>query len=146
MKIIVKKEFDGQNHVGSCENLTSCYTQANNPEDLISNLRKAIELYRKSYENKSQTIPDLYDSPVIDKKIRFNKISTAQLVQVLIKQHFRIEFQEENSILLCNSKFPFNRIHLPDTNNLSPVIISKLFGKENVIYVNKSDLSMHSSA
>ena len=51
-----------------------------------------------------------------------------------------------NPILLANSKFPFNRIHLPVTNNLSPIIISKLFGKENVIYVNKSDLSMHSSA
>ena len=146
MKIIVKKEFDGQNYIGSCENLTSCYTQANNPEDLVANLRKAIELYRKSYENKSQTLPDTFDLPVLDRKIRFNKISTGQLLQVLLKHHYKIEFQEENSILLANSKFPFNRIHLPVSNNLSPIIISKLFGKENVIYLNKSDLSLHSSA
>ena len=146
MKVIIKKEFDGQNYIGSCENLTSCYTQADNPDDLTANLRKAIELYRKSYANKNQTLSDSFDLPVIDKKIRFNKVSTLQLVQVLIKLHYRVEFQEENSVLLTNSKFPFNRIHLPVSKSLSPVIIAKLFGKENLIYINNSDLSLHSSA
>lgn len=146
MKIIVKKEFDGKHYIGSCENLTSCYTQANNEEELITQLRKAIELYRKSYDNRNQTIPEKYDQPVIDKKIRFNTITTAQLKQVLLKHNFRIEFEEANSLLLFNSKFPFNRIHIPVSNSLSPIIITKIFGKENVIYMNKSDLSMHSSA
>lgn len=146
MKIIVKKEFDGKNYIGSCENLTSCYAQASNPEDLILNLRNAIELYRKSYQNRNQTLPKESDKPVIDRKIRFNIISTAQLTQVLFKHQYRIEFTDENSILLVNSNFPFNRIHLPISKDLSPIIIIRLFGKENVIYVNKSTLSMHSSA
>ena len=146
MKIIVKKEYDGKNYVGSCENLANCYAQTTNPDDLIANLRKAIELYRKSYENKNQTIPDRYDLPVFDNKIRFNTISTSQLTQLLIKNNYRIEIEDDNSILFANSRFPFNRINLPISKDLSPIIISKLFGKENVIYVNKRDLSIHSSA
>lgn len=146
MKIIVKKEFDGKHFVGSCENIPNCYAQSIKQEDLLNNLRRAIDLYRKSYENKNQELPDRPDGPVIDRKIRFNKISTNQLSKLLTKFRYRAEYNDNHSVIFVNSSFPFNRILLPETEDLSPLIIAKIFGIENIIYVNKSDLSMHSSA
>lgn len=146
MKIIVKKEFDGKYYIGSCENLSSCYAQSESSEKLLNELRKAIELYRKSYINRSQSLPVWHDAPVIDKKIRFNKISTGQLVKILERSSYHIEARDNDSILLINSNYPFNRILMPDTDELSPMIVSKIFGKENIIYLNKTQLKINSSA
>lgn len=146
MKIIVKKEFDGKNYVGSCENLPSCYAQANSAEELIVALRRAIELYRKSLASRNQPLPNSYDMPVIDRKIRFHTISSEQLSEILIKTNYHLEYNDNNSLLFNNIHFPFNRIHIPYVEQLSPMIVSKLFGKENVIFINKDKLSMNSSA
>ena len=146
MKIIVKKEFDGKNFVGSCENLPSCYTQASSAEELIVELRRAIELYRKSLVSRNQPIPNSFDMPVLDKKIRFHTISSEQLTSILLKSHYHLEYNDDKSILFLNTKFPFNRIHIPRVSQVSPLLITKLFGKENVIFINKDKLSMNSSA
>lgn len=146
MKIIVKKEFDGKNYIGSCENLPSCYAQSINVEELLAELRKAIELYRKSYLNRNQPLPSENDTPVIDRKIRFNKISSNQLGAILEKNNYHMEYQDNNSQLFINSGYPFNRIHIPNAEELSPMLISKIFGKENIIYINKNQLKMNSSA
>jgi predicted RNase H-like HicB family nuclease len=146
MKIIVKKEFDGKYYIGSCENLPSCYAQSESSEKLLPELRKAIELYRKSYLSRSQSLPNSFDTPVIDRKIRFNKISTSQLVKILERNSYHIESKDNDAILLINSNYPFNRIHIPDTDELSPMIVSKIFGKENIIYLNKNQLRINSSA
>ena len=146
MKIIVKKEFDGKNYIGSCENLPSCYVQSPSSEELIIELRKAVELYRKSYSKRNQGLPSSYDFPIIDRKIRFNKISSRQLAKILFKNHYHIESKESDSLLFLNSNFPFNRIHIPNVSELSPMIISKIFGKENIIFINKNQLKINSSA
>ena len=146
MKIIVKKEFDGKYYIGSCENLPGCYAQADSSEKLLIELRKAIELYRKSYINRSQPLPNTFDAPVIDRKIRFNKISTSQLIKIFERSNYHIESTDNDSILMINSNFPFNRIHIPDVDELSPLIVSKIFGKENIIFINKNQLRINSSA
>jgi len=146
MKIIVKKEFDGKNYIGSCENLPSCYVQTDSSENLVIELRKAIELYRKSYSKRNQSLPTSYDFPIIDRKIRFNKISSNQLTKVLLKNNFHFEEKDQDSLLFINSNFPFNRIHIPNVDELSPMIISKIFGKENIIFINKNNLKINSSA
>ena len=146
MKIIVKKEFDGKYYVGSCENLPSCYVQTNSSDELVIELRKAIEIYRKSYSKRNQTLPVSYDYPIIDRKIRFNKISSNQLTKVLLKNNFHFESKDSESLLLINSNFPFNRIHIPNVDELSPMIVSKIFGKENIIFINKNNLKINSSA
>ncbi len=146
MKIIVKKEFDGKNYIGSCENLPSCYVQSHSSEALVIELRKAIEMYRKSYSKRNQTLPTSYDFPIIDRKIRFNTISSNQLTKILIKNNYHFESKDSNSLLFINSSFPFNRIHVPNIPELSPMIISKIFGKENIIFINKNQLKINSSA
>jgi predicted RNase H-like HicB family nuclease len=146
MKIIVKKEHDGKNYIGSCENLPNCYCQTSDPDQLLPALRAAIEMYRKSYEIKNQALPDKSDSPVIDRKIRFNKISSLQLSSFLQRFHYHVEQKNNDLILFVNSLFPFNRIILPVADDISPIILTKLFGKENIIYINKSNLKMNSSA
>ena len=146
MKIIVKKEFDGKNYVGSCENLPSCYAQASSSEELIVELRKAIELYRKSLVSRNQQLPNSFDMPVVDRKIRFHTISSDQLSTILIKSNYHLEYSDDKSLLFINSGFPFNRVHIPQVKQLSPMLVSKLFGKENVIFINKNKLSMNSSA
>lgn len=146
MKIIVKKEFDGKNYVGSCENLPSCYAQASSSEDLIVELRKAIELYRKSLVSRNQPLPNSFDAPVLDRKIRFHTISSDQLSAILIKSNYHLEYSDDKSLLYINSGFPFNRVHIPRVKELSPMLVGKLFGKENIIFINKDKLSMNSSA
>lgn len=146
MKIIIKKEFDGKHYIGSCENLPSCYTQSDSSEQIIVKLRKAIELYRKSYSKRNQTLPNLYDSPIIDRKIRFNSISANQLSKILIRSNYHIEYKDDEFFLFLNSNFPFNRLLIPNEEELSPMIISKIFGKENIIYINNNKLRVNSSA
>jgi len=146
MKVIFHKEFDGTYYVGSCENLPGCYEQASSPEELMSRLRRAIELYRKSYVTRKQELPTTFDKPIIDKPIRFHSISIEQLKKILQKFNYHLEYEDNESTLFFNANFPFNRVHLPNSTNISYLIISKIFGRENVIYINHENLSIQSSA
>jgi len=146
MKIIIKKEFDGKNYIGSCENLPGCYAQSESSDQIVVKLRKAIEIYRKSYSKRNQTLPNLYDNPVIDRKIRFNSISASQLSKILTRNNYHFEYKDDEFYLFLNSNFPFNRLLIPNEEDLSPMIISKIFGKENIIYINNDQLRVNSSA
>ncbi len=145
MKVIIKKEFDGHTYVGSCENLRGCYAQSSSPEELMIHMREAIELYRKSYAARSQPLPHDADQPILDKKIRFNVISTQQMAGLLQKCAYHLEHGDARHYLFRNTKFPFNRLVLPNVPKLSPLIISKIFGKENVIYVNKKQMNVNTA-
>lgn len=137
MKIRIQKIFDGKYAVGFCDNLPSCYVQSREEHDIVVRLRRAIELYRKNCELRNQSLPDEYERPILDKKIRFETISSAQLVKIFQRMHYHLEYSNHESILLINSNFPFNRVHIPRTEDLSPVIVAKIFGKQNTIWVNK---------
>ncbi len=146
MKVIVKKEFDGKNFVGICENLPNCYSQSYDPEKVVINLRKAIEIYHKSYLDRNQVLPDKYDSPVINKKIRFDTVTTKQILNILSKNQYHIEHSDLKSVLLINNVFPFNRIHLPVVDDLSPLIVARVFGIHNIIYVGQKRFNVSSTA
>ncbi len=145
MKVIIKKEYDGSHYIGSCENLPGCYTQADTAEELMTLTRRAIELYRKSYADRNQPLPNTHDRPALNKKIRFHVISSTQLTVLLQKSGYHLEHQDDKLILFRNMHFPFNRLVIPNTPALSPLIISKIFGKENVIYVNKKQLNINTA-
>ncbi len=137
MKVIIKKEYDGHFYVGSCENLPGCYAQNENPEKLITDLRQAIEFYRKSYMTRNQDLPQHFDAPILDLKIRFDKLSTSKLKDILENYNFHEEKHNEKFLLFMNSSFPFNRVLVPITAELSPLIVAKIFGRDNIVYVGK---------
>lgn len=129
--------FDGKHHVGYCENLPSCYVQSENENEILVRLRRAIEIYRKNCELRNQTLQHENDRPILNKKIRFETISSEQLVKILHSMHYHLEYSNHESMLLINSNFPFNRIHIPRSEDLSPLIISKIFGKQNTFWIGK---------
>lgn len=137
MKIRIRKVFDGKYFVGFCENLPSCYVQSVNENDILVRLRRAIEIYRKNCELRNQVLPEEHERPILDKKIRFETISSVQLLKVFQRMHYHQEYSNHESILLINSNFPFNRIHIPNTEDISPVIVSKIFGKNNTFWIGK---------
>ncbi|RMH65256.1 MAG: type II toxin-antitoxin system HicB family antitoxin [Calditrichaeota bacterium] len=145
MKVIIKKEYDGTRYVGSCENLPGCFTQSHSAEELMILMRRAIELYRKSYADRQQPLPQGSDFPYLDKKIRFHKISAAQLTGLLQKSGYHLEHQDDGLLLFRKMRFPFNRLVIPNASEISPLIISKIFSKENVIYVNKRPLNANTA-
>jgi len=135
MKISIKKEFDGILYAGSCENVPSCYVQAKNPETITKFMKHALELYKKNCEQRYQTMPNEPEKPILDIKIKFSTLSTNQLIIILKRQNYHVEYSDNISVLLLNSNFPFNRIHLPQTDQLSPIIVKKIFSEQNTTYV-----------
>ncbi|MGD9898227.1 MAG: hypothetical protein AB7T22_03775 [Calditrichaceae bacterium] len=146
MKIYVKKEYDGYFYVASCINLPGCYVQSKYLDDIMDRLRKAINLYKQNYKDRMQNLPEENEGPVLDKEIRFKEISSKQLEKILQRYHYHTEYTDTESILLMNSSYPFNRVHLPQTEILSPLIVAKVFGKENTIYLGEKDISFNSTA
>ena len=135
MKIIIKKEYDGQFYVGSCENVPGCYVQARTEDELRKRIQRALLIIKKSCQLKSQPFPTGSDRPILNLKIRFKDLSTDQLVKILESHQYHLEYMDEQSVLLVNTEFPFNRIHLPRSTSLSPLLVEKIFGKENTIWV-----------
>ena len=145
MKIRIKKEFDGTYFVAYCLNLQGCYVQAPTEAELTKRLQHAFNLYKSSYEQHGQQIPDLPDKPLINIRIRFTEISTMQLVKVFKQRNYYVEFEDEYAVLMVNTDFPFNRVHLPKFNSLSRLIIQRIFGDKNTIYIPKSNLKLNKS-
>lgn len=146
MKVSIKKEFDGNFHVASCGNIPGCYVQAADNEDINQKLRDALLVYRRSCLNRNQPIPNESDRPVLNLKIRFDALSTDQLVKIFQKNNYHIEYKDKDSVLMQNSAYPFNRVHLPRTNFVSPLIVKKIFGDENTVFVGRNKLKLNTSA
>jgi predicted RNase H-like HicB family nuclease len=146
MKIKVKKEFDGRTFVAYCENVPNVYVQAPSKELLDKRLNRALALLKYTTKERNQPFPIGEDKPIFNVRVRFSSLPTHTLVD-LFKQHdYHIEYEDGESVILMNSSYPFNRVHLPQTTHLSPIIIRRLFGANNVIYVNpKNNLKLHRS-
>ncbi len=138
MKIILKKEFDGQVYVASCENVPGCYTQSSSEEEVRLKVQRALAILKTNCQEHNQPFPVGQDHPIINMRLRFNKISTDQLVRILQQHHYHLEYINEESVLLANTVFPFNRIHLPRSTNLSPLLVKKIFGEKNTIFIQGS--------
>jgi predicted RNase H-like HicB family nuclease len=145
MKVVVKKEFDGRFYVASCENIPGCYAQSPNQTDLMNNLQTALNIYKNNCEDRNQPLPNEHDRPVLDIRIRFSELSTDQLVKIFRNSNYHIEYINQDSVLLLNSEFPFNRIHLPNVNYLSPMLVKKVFGEDNTIYVKRKTMKLNAS-
>jgi len=145
MKIIFKKEFDGRVHTGSCENVPSCFVQADDPETLKARFLRAVQIIKQSCEQRNQPFPRGSDRQLLDIRIKFNTLSTEQLVKIFVSKNYHVEFENSESVLLLNSDYPFNRVHLPRTKRLSPQLVRKIFGSENAIYVGRSPMKLNAS-
>ncbi len=146
MKIIVKKEFDGRSYVAYCENVPGVYVQAPSRELLDKRLKKALSLIKHFCQERNQPFPSGKDKPIFDVRIKFNSLSTQKLIDLFRKKNYHIEYNDSESIVLMNSSFPFNHVHLPVTNHLSPIIVRKLFGHDRAIYVGKNNLELRKTA
>jgi len=145
MKIIIKKEFDGRNYIGTCENIPGCYVQAQNEDKLKINIMRALKIIKQSCAQRNQPFPNGKDRPLFDVRIRFDSLSTDKLVRFFESRNYHIEYIDEKSVLLLNSDFPFNYVHLPRFDRLSPLLIQKIFGKENTIHIDRKGMKLSTS-
>jgi len=143
MKITIKIEFDGRFYIGSCENIPGCYVQARKSDEINLKIKRALTVVKRNCDERSQSFPTGPDRPLFDTRIRFDELSTDQLVKFFEHQKYHLEFIDEESVLVMNSSYPFNRIHLPRVDRLSPLLVQKLFGKENTIYVGASPFQLN---
>ena len=146
MKISVEKEFDGVYYVACCTNVPGCYIQSDNSEKLNSDLEYGLEVYLENCVKRNQPFPNEMDKPVLDVRIRFETISTEQLIKIFKRYHYYVEYRDQRLVLFLNSEFPFNRVLIPNSEFISPLIISRIFGKANTIYISKQTLKLNTSA
>ena len=146
MKISVEKEFDGRFYVASCTNVPGCYMQVKSPENLDLELEYALQVYLENCLKRNQPFPNELDRPVLDVRIRFETISSNQLIKIFKRYHYYVDYEDFRVILFVNSEFPFNRILIPNIETMSPLIISRIIGKENTNYIGSSELRLNSSA
>lgn len=146
MKISLEKEYDGHYWIASCTNVPGCYVQSENPDFIVEKLKSALEVYLKNCVQRNQPFPNERDRPVLDIRLRFDRISSDQLIKIFKRFNYHLDYQDEQSVLVLNSEFPFNRVHFPRSNNLSPLIIRRIFGQKNTIYVGAQHLKLNTSA
>jgi len=145
MKVSIKKEFDGSRHVASCENVPGCYVQAATKEELMAYIKRAFNLYKKSCNMRNKSIPFEQDHSVLNIRLRYAQISTIQLIKIFQERNYHIDYRDDYSVVLFNSDFPFNVIHLPVSHSVSPLIISKIFGEKNAVHIKERNLRLKSS-
>ena len=146
MKISVDKEYDGNYYLACCTNVPGCYMQSDNPNELDNNLEYGLEVYLENCLRRNQPFPNETDKPVLDVRIRFETISSEQLIKIFKRYHYYVDYKDHRVILLLNSEFPFNRVLIPNHESISPIIISRIFGRANTIYVGKQEMHINSSA
>lgn len=145
MKIVIKKKFDGNVYVGSCENIPGCYIQTRQESDISAKIRRALMLIKKNCDERNQPFPSGHDQPIFDIRIRFDELPSEQLVKFFEHQKYHLEYIDEESLILLNASYPFNRVHLPRVRNVSPLLVQKIFGEENTIFVGSGKMKLRSS-
>ncbi len=145
MKVIIKKEFDGNVYVGSCENIPGCYVQTRQDNEISSKIKKALQIIKHNCEERKQSFPYGNDRPLFDIRIRFDELSTQQLIKFFEHQKYHLEYIDDESALLMNSSYPFNRVHLPRVHRLSPMLVRKMFGEQNTIYVGNDKMKINTA-
>ena len=146
MKISLEKEYDGKHYIASCTNVPGCYIQSQDPENTNSSLEYALQVYLENCLKRNQPFPNELDKPVLDVRIRFDKISSDQLIKIFKRYHYFVDYSDSRVILFLNSEFPFNRVLIPNSDSISPIIVSRIFGKENTNFVGRPELRINTSA
>lgn len=145
MKILIKKEFDGNFYIGSCENIPGCYVQSRHENEISTKVKRALLLIKRNCEERNQHFPSGIDKPLFDIRIRFEELSTEQLIKFFEHQKYHMEYVDAESVILMNTSYPFNLVHLPRAQYLSPLLIRKIFGEKNTVYVGSKDMKYSSS-
>ena len=135
MKFSIKIEFDGNKVIGFVPKLSACYVQAAKIQDIAALMKMAIGIYKDNYESRREPFSPEIERPKINHKIKFQTISANQLANILRRFSYKNEFANNYFILFRKTVFPFDRIILPNTNDISPLIIRKLFGVDNVTVI-----------
>ena len=133
MKFDVHIEFDGTNYIAYCINLIGCYAQSQTEYAVRQMIQEAVALYIDSYRQRYEPINPEMDIPQLDFQIKFKRISSEQLSNILIKLNYNLDLINDKFLLFRQTDFPFYRIVIPNVTNLSPIIVKKLFGEKNVI-------------
>ena len=145
MKIILKKEFDGNNIVGNCDNIPGCFYQAQDKNALEAGLLKGLNIIKQNCAQRNQEFPEGKNHPLFNIRIRFDALSTDQLVKFFESNNYHLEYIDQDSVLLLNSSFPFNRVYMPRRKQLSHLLIEKIFGKNNTVFIGQKGMRLNTS-
>lgn len=132
MKYSVKIEFDGKYVVGYVPNICGCYVQALKIQDISPLMKLAIEMYRDNYNIRMEPFSPESEKPKFKQTIKITNISTEQLGIFFRKNQYSRETSNRYFQLYRKTQFPFDRILIPNVKIISPLILKKLFGAENV--------------
>ncbi len=135
MKFSVKIEFDGKYVVGYVPQLSGCYAQALKIQDLSPLMRLAIETYRDNYKLRMEPFSPEVEKPKFKESLKITSINADQLGNYFRKNSYIRESSNKYFQLYRKSQFPFDRILIPNVNKISPLILKKLFGAENVTVI-----------
>jgi len=139
MKFSVKIEFDGKYVVGYVPNLSGCYVQALKIQDITPLMKIAIETYRDNYKLRMEPFSPEKERPKFNQPIKIKKLGADQLGTFFRKNSYSREASNKYFHLYRKSQFPFDRILIPVTSEISPLILKKLFGSENVKVVKSEE-------
>lgn len=132
MKFAVKIEFDGKYVVGYVPDIGACYIQALNIKDITPLMKMAIEIYRDNYKMRMEPFTPEREKPKFKEFIQFSSIDSEKLGSHFRKNSYTCESSTKYFHLYRKSQFPFDRILIPNVKDISPLIVKKLFGAENV--------------
>jgi hypothetical protein len=132
MKFSVKIEFDGKYVVGYIPNICGCYVQALKIQDISPLMKLAIEMYRDNYKFRMEPFSPEKEKPKFNQPIKVTIIDTEKLGTFFRKHLYSRETSNRYFQLYRKTQFPFDRILIPNVKILSPLILKKLFGSENV--------------
>lgn len=135
MKLSVKIEFDGKYVVGYIPTLSACYVQALKIQDITPLMKHAIETYRDNYKLRMEPFSPEKEKPKFNLKLKIQSLSSEQLGTFFKKQSYSRESSNKYFHLYRRSSFPFDRILIPNVKQISPLILKKLFGSENVTLI-----------
>ena len=139
MKFSVKIEFDGKFVVGYIPNMGGCYVQALKIQDISPLMKLAIETYRDNYKLRMEPFSPEPERPKFKESIKISNIDSEQLGKYFRHNSYARESSNKYFHLYRKSQFPFDRILIPNAKSISPSIIKKLFGAENVNVIKNED-------
>ena len=139
MKFSVKIEFDGKFVVGYIPNMGGCYVQALKIQDISPLMKFAIETFRDNYKLRMEPFTPEPERPKFNKSIKISNIDSEQLGKFFRQNTYSRESSNKYFHLYRKAQFPFDRILIPNAKSISPLIVKKLFGTNNVTVIKSED-------
>jgi hypothetical protein len=132
MKYQIEIVHDGTLWIAFSASFSGCFVQSAKKEELAGMMQQAMMAFRQSFTEHNEPFAPDSSIPSMRHHLTFRKMSANQLVKILKMEHYRVDHSDEQFLIFRNIEFPFNRVLVPNSNKLSPVIIRKIFGERNV--------------